>query len=115
MLDADGIRLVHVGDLGHTLDASALKELGSVDVLLLPVGGFYTIDANEATRVMNAVKPRVTIPMHFKTDKCGFPIATVDDFTKGKAGVKVLDSSEVEFTPNTLPKGPEIVVLKPAL
>ena len=115
VLEADGLRVTHVGDLGHVLDAAAVKKLGPVDVLLLPVGGFYTIDANEATRVMNDVKPKVTIPMHFKTEKCGFPIATVDDFTAGKARVQTLNASEAEFTRDTLPKEPEIIVLKHGL
>ena len=115
VVEADGLRVAHVGDLGHVLDAAAVKQLGRVDVLLLPVGGFYTIDAREATRVMDDVKPKVTIPMHFKTDKCGFPIATVDDFTTGKTRVKRLDASEAEFIRDQLPKDTEIVVLKHAL
>lgn len=115
VVEADGLRVAHVGDLGHVLDAAAVKQLEPLDVLLLPVGGFYTIDAVEATRVMNDVKPKVTIPMHFKTEKCGFPIATVDDFTKGKSRVKVLNSSEAEFTRDALPKEPEIIILKHAL
>jgi L-ascorbate metabolism protein UlaG (beta-lactamase superfamily) len=115
VVEADGLRLAHVGDLGHVLDAAAVKKLGPVDVLLLPVGGFYTIDAGEATRVMNDVKPKVTIPMHFKTEKCGFPIATVDDFTAGKARAQKLNTSEAEFTRDKLPKESEIIVLKHAL
>jgi len=115
VVEADGLRVTHAGDLGHALDAAAVRKLGSVDVLLLPVGGFYTIDASEATRVMNDVKPKVTIPMHFKTDKCGFPIATVDDFTAGKPRVQTLNTSEAEFTRDKLPKDPEIIVLKHAL
>lgn len=115
VIEADNVRIAHVGDLGHPLDAATLQKIGPVDVLLLPVGGFYTIDANVATEVMHAINPKITIPMHYKTEKCGFPITTVDDFLKGKKGVKRLDASELEVTKETLPIDAEIVVLKYAL
>jgi L-ascorbate metabolism protein UlaG (beta-lactamase superfamily) len=115
VIEADGLKVVHVGDLGHVLDPGTLQKIGPVDLLFLPVGGFYTIDAKEATEVMHAIKPRLTIPMHYRTEKCGFPITTVDDFTTGKKGVKVLNASELEITKETLPKDAEIVVLKHAL
>ena len=115
VIEADGVKVAHVGDLGHVLDPGTLQKIGPVDLLLLPVGGFYTIDAKEATEVMHAIKPRLTIPMHYRTEKCGFPITTVDDFTKGKKEVKVLNASELEVTSETLPKDAEIVVLKHAL
>jgi L-ascorbate metabolism protein UlaG (beta-lactamase superfamily) len=114
-LQADGLTLVHTGDLGHTLDKATLAELGKVDILLVPVGGFYTIDAKEATKVMKDINPAITIPMHYKTEKCNFPIATVDDFTAGKKGVKVLKASEIEVSKADLPKEPEITVLNYAL
>jgi len=115
VIQADGLTIAHVGDLGHALDPDILQKIGPVDLLLLPVGGFYTIDAKEATGVMNAVKPRLTIPMHYKTGKCAFPITTVDEFTKGKKGVKMMNATELDVTKESLPKEAEIVVLKYAL
>jgi L-ascorbate metabolism protein UlaG (beta-lactamase superfamily) len=115
VIEADNLRVAHVGDLGHSLDAATLQKIGPVDLLMLPVGGFYTIDAGVATGVMQAIRPSITVPMHYKTDKCGFPITTVDDFIKGKKGVKRPDASELEVTKETLPKDAEIVVLKYAL
>ena len=111
----DGIQICHAGDLGHVLSDQEVKEVGPVDILLLPVGGYYTIDPKEATRVSEQVKPKVLIPMHFKTEKCGFPIAPVDDFLKGKATVKRVPESEFSFDKATLPKQMEIVVLNHAL
>lgn len=110
----DGIKLCHLGDLGHTLSREQAAEVGGVDVLLVPVGGFYTIDASVASQVCDSLKPRVIIPMHFKTPKCDFPIVTEEDFLKGKGNVRKLDSSEVEFRQDMLPDATEIVVLKPA-
>jgi L-ascorbate metabolism protein UlaG (beta-lactamase superfamily) len=115
VIEADGLRLAHAGDLGHALDAAALKELGRIDILLIPVGGFYTIDAHEAAGVVEDIKPLVTIPMHFKTDKCDFPITPVEEFTKGKTGVRDMGKTEVEFSKATLPSQREIVVLGHAL
>ncbi len=114
-IEAEGLKVVHVGDLGHALDQDILTKLGTVDLLLLPVGGFYTIDAKEATDVMNAIKPKFTIPMHYKTEKCAFPITTIDEFTKGKKSIKKMDATELNVTRELLPKEPEIVILKHAL
>jgi len=111
----DGVRVCHLGDLGHRLAGEQVGDIGEVDILLIPVGGFFTIDASVATGVCEALKPRVAIPMHFKTDKCDYPISSVDDFVKGKKDVRRLDTSEVEFWSGDLPSATQIVVLKPAL
>lgn len=115
VIEADGLRVVHTGDLGHVLTEDMRKKIGKADVLLLPVGGFYTIDAREASAVMDGLKPLVTVPMHFKTPKCDFPVAEVESFTVGKQGVKWIDGAEIEISRASLPKDPEIVVLKYAL
>jgi len=113
--EMDGVRVCHLGDLGHRLDDKQLKEIGSVDVLLIPVGGNYTIDAKVATEVCNQLKPRVIIPMHYKTEK-GIPgIFGVEEFLSGKANVSRPDSSQAEFKPGELPATGQIIVLKPAL
>jgi L-ascorbate metabolism protein UlaG (beta-lactamase superfamily) len=114
-IKADGISLVHLGDLGHSFDADLLKKIGKVDILLIPIGGFFTIDPTEATAVMNALKPAITIPMHYKTQKCAFPIAPVEDFIKGKQNVRNMKSSDVVIEKDTLPAPPEIIVLQHAL
>ena len=113
--EVDGIRVCHLGDLGHPLSDKQVAELGKVDILLTPVGGFFTIDAKVATEVCGKLAPRVIIPMHYKNDKCGFPISGVDDFLQGKKGVSRLDTSEAEFQPGKLPATTQIIVLKPAL
>jgi len=109
------IQLCHLGDLGHLLSDKELADIGPVDILLIPVGGFFTIDPKEATRVAEQIKPRVLIPMHFKTEKCGFSIAPVEDFLKDKTNIKRPKTSEVTFDKATLPKQMEVVVLEHAL
>jgi L-ascorbate metabolism protein UlaG (beta-lactamase superfamily) len=111
----DGMRVCHLGDLGHILSEKELLEIGSVDILFIPVGGYFTIDSKEATRVAEQIQPKVLIPMHFKTEKCGFPIAPVEDFLKGKPAPKRPKSSEVTFDKTSLPQKMEILVLEHAL
>jgi L-ascorbate metabolism protein UlaG (beta-lactamase superfamily) len=83
--------------------------------MLIPVGGNFTIDAGDATSVCSQLKPRVVIPMHYRNERCAFPVAAVDDFLKGKRDVSRLDASEVEFKAGEMPASTRIVVLKPAL
>ncbi|GAG69891.1 unnamed protein product, partial [marine sediment metagenome] len=111
----DDIKLCHLGDLGHLISQGQVNEIGAVDILFIPVGGFYTIAAANASRVCDQLKSRVIIPMHFKTPQCTYPIAGVDDFLRGKVNVGKMDSSEIEFKLGELPAVTEIVVLKPAL
>ena len=113
--EVDGIKVCHLGDLGHQLNAQQAAELGTVDILLIPVGGFYTIDATAAGQVCDKLTPKVIIPMHYKTDKCGLPIASVDEFLRGKKEVSRLDASQAEFKQAELPATTQIIVLKPAL
>jgi len=113
--EMDRIRICHLGDLGHELSDKQVAELGKIDILLIPVGGYYTIDASVASQVCNKLAPRVIIPMHYKTNKCNYPITGVDDFLQGKTDVNRLDTSEVEFKQGELPATTQIRVLKSAL
>jgi L-ascorbate metabolism protein UlaG (beta-lactamase superfamily) len=112
--EVDGINICHCGDLGHALAEEQAKAIGKVDVLMIPVGGFFTIDAKTATKVGERLKPKVIIPMHFKTEKMDYPISGVDEFIKGKSNV-TRGSSEIEFKAGTLPAAMQIIVLKPSL
>jgi len=111
----DDIKLCHLGDLGHVLSPGQIAEIGAVDILFIPVGGFYTIDAPVASQVCDKLKPKVVIPMHFKTPRCTYPIAGVEDFLNGKKNVRNVGDSEVEFERERLPAATEIVLLQPAL
>ncbi len=114
-MDVDGVNICHAGDLGHVLTAEQVKAIGKVDVLMIPVGGFFTIDAKTATQVCDQLKPKVIIPMHYKTDKLNFPIAGVEDFLKGKSNVTRPSDSEIELKASNLPGAAQIIVLKQSL
>lgn len=109
-----GIRFAHVGDLGLALDDSQIKEIGAVDILFVPAGGFYTIDAAIASKVVESLNPKVVIPMHYKTAFLGdnFPLAGVDEFLKGKEDVVKVGSNSVGFTKENLPEKTTVYVLE---
>ena len=88
VLESEGLRLVHLGDLGHPLTEEQAAAIGTPDVLLIPVGGFYTIGPADAVKVVEQLRPRVTIPMHYRGRGFGYDvIGTVEDFTERVGGV----------------------------
>lgn len=115
VIEADGISICHLGDLGHTLSPEDATALGGLDVLLVPVGGTFTVDAKGATAVVNRLRPRLAIPMHYRTPKVTLDIAPVDAFLANKTRVRRVEGSEITLDKETLPEPTEIVVLEPAL
>lgn len=115
VVEAEGMRIAHLGDLGHPISADDVRALGSVDVVLVPVGGHFTIDAETAAVVVNAIGPKLVIPMHFKTEKINFPIQPVDKFADLFENVERTHGSEMDITKDTLPDERTVVVLDPAL
>jgi L-ascorbate metabolism protein UlaG (beta-lactamase superfamily) len=91
-----GLRIVHLGDIGIFPEEELLEALKGVDCLLIPVGGYYTVDAAVAKQIVDAVKPRVCVPMHYRTDETGFDvIAHLSDFTKQYESVNYVDNAFV--------------------
>lgn len=93
IINADGLKIVHFSDLGTTdIDLDKLKN---IDIALIPVGGTFTLDAKEATKLLGQINPKIIIPMHFKTPKLGFDLLGVDTFLSGKVNIEKKDSLEV--------------------
>lgn len=114
VVDAEGIRLVHLGDLGIVLTDKEIKLLGKVDILFIPVGGYYTLSQEDALKVINKLNPKIVIPMHYKTEYTqGWPIGTLDEFLKLVKDVKIvkLESSLLKISKDKLPKTTEIWIL----
>jgi L-ascorbate metabolism protein UlaG (beta-lactamase superfamily) len=110
----DGVNLCHLGDLGHRLNYSQVSEIGQVDILFIPVGGYFTIDAKAASDVARSLNPKLVFPMHYKTPKDDYPITGVDEFLRDKKYVLNIKTSEFEVKKENLPQEAEIVVLQPA-
>lgn len=85
-----GEKLVHLGDLGHFPNEEQLAAISDADYLLIPVGGYYTINANTAAEICKTCGPKCVIPMHYRTDTSGYPVLdTVDEFLKLAEGLPV--------------------------
>jgi L-ascorbate metabolism protein UlaG (beta-lactamase superfamily) len=113
-----GLRVAHLGDLGHVLSAEQVQAVGKVDVLLVPVGGFYTLDGKGAAEVVNQLAPRVVIPMHYKTADLGASLsgvlAEVGTFTAalGNTATVVEAGHTVTLEAGNLPAGRTVMVMK---
>ena len=93
----------HCGDLGHELNEKQLAAVKGCDALLIPVGGYYTIDAKTAKKVADAIAPRVLVPMHYRFGAHGYPeIGTLDEFLALYEAKKIhkLDGNSFELTKN---------------
>lgn len=114
LIEAEGLRVAHLGDLDCLLDADQLDALGRVDVLMIPVGGFYTIDAREAKEVIDQLDPRVILPMHYRTEyNADWPIHPVEDFTRLFDPAEIRCGGEaLRVTKGDLACQPRIVLLE---
>ncbi len=101
VFEGEGLRLVHMGDLGCVLTPEQAEEIGRPDLLILPVGGNFTIDAEEAHAVMELLHPRVTIPMHYRDGVIGYRVlSTLDPFLNTDLPVNRAEENEIVITPN---------------
>lgn len=97
VIEADGLRIAHLGDLGHLPQTDAQKAaLTGLDVMLIPIGGFFTIDTPAAARIIETYRPRCTIAMHFANEYCHFTISDEAEFVR-LTGAKRLPN-EIEIT-----------------
>ncbi|MBQ7371821.1 MAG: MBL fold metallo-hydrolase [Blautia sp.] len=113
IVDDGTAKAAHMGDIGCPLDSEQVQKLQGLDVLLIPVGGFFTIDAAEAAQMVKQLKPKYVVPMHFRNDAQGFGfdmIQTVEEFTKRMDDVAVLPGSELD-TDEVYPS--DVLVLQP--
>lgn len=109
IIHLDGLRICHLGDLGHVLSESQIHQIGEIDVLLIPVGGFYTINAKQAVEVVKSLQPSIVVPMHFQTPKHNSElfaqVASVTQFLTEMGIEEPLETQEkLVLTPSDLPE-----------
>lgn len=108
------IRVTHLGDLGHVLTSQQQESIGSTDILLVPVGGVFSLNPEQAVKVIHMLEPSVVIPMHYKTEKHDEKVfsemKTVQDFLK-EYSVEVVSQPTLEISLDRLPEETEVVVL----
>lgn len=118
-IDAEGMSLAHLGDLGQPkLTDEQFEVFNGVDILCIPVGGHYTIDAKAAVDIITQLEPRIVIPMHYKIpglDAKRFPIDGVDTFIKHMGVAKNGHEEKLKLSKKDLPQEEtKVVILKPA-
>ena len=113
IFEVGGLRIAHLGDLGNTLTDDQLAAIGLVDVLLIPVGGKFTIDGRQATRVVEQLRPRVmVVPMHYKTDAVTIKeLEPLEPFLEGKVNIRREKTPTVALSPLKARPAAEIVIL----
>jgi L-ascorbate metabolism protein UlaG (beta-lactamase superfamily) len=95
------------------LSEATLEALGPIDILLVPVGGRFSIDGDQAKEIMARLQPRITVPIHYKTPvTADWPIEDESAFLSGLENVKRLDSLTVTVTSETLPSRPEVWIMR---
>lgn len=101
-ISIEDVVITHLGDLGHSLDNKQIEKLQGTDILLIPVGGKYTVDAKKAIEVINQIEPRMVIPMHYKQGSLNLDISGVDKFIK-EIGVKPTKEEKLKINKKDLP------------
>ena len=116
VIEAEDMKFCHLGDLGQKqLTDEQLEEIDGIDVLMIPVGGTYTIDSAEALKIISQIEPKIVIPMHYSLPKLKIKLDGVDKFLKTMGKPSVLAVDKLTIKASTLPKegAMEIVVLNP--
>ena len=113
--EVDGIRLTHLGDLGHSLSTRQLAELEGTEILFAPTGGApATLDLEEAVNLWESLGPRVVFPMHFRNAGCTFPKHDIDDLLSLRPDAKKAMTSSISLAKDDLPVPVQILILDPS-
>jgi len=108
----DNLNIVHLGDLGQNrLTEQQLTQIGDVDILLIPVGSYFTIDSKEASDIVAQLEPKIIIPMHYFIEGLKFQLESVDKFLKEMGVESVSPQPKLSITKERLPEEPMVVVL----
>ena len=112
LIEMDDLSLVHLGDLGHKLEHNQVEELNSVDILMVPVGGKFTINAETAAEVVAQLEPYIVLPMHFKSPGRNEVLDPVEKFLEQMGEENVRREKKLKVTKSSLPEDTEVVVLE---
>ncbi|MCE1247804.1 MAG: MBL fold metallo-hydrolase [Firmicutes bacterium] len=114
--ETDGIKYLHLSDMGEPFDDETIKKIGPIDLLFVPIGSYYTLCPARAYELSVKIGAKVTIPMHFYIpgqDREKYPLKSLEDFISGKRNVKHIRTGETDLTLENLPKTPEIWAMTP--
>lgn len=110
-IEMDDLVITHLGDLGHLPDTKQLERMEGTDILLVPVGGVYTIDARQAVEVINEIEPKIIIPMHYQLPDLKVDLSGVEKFIK-ELGLSPRHEDKLKISKKDLPMdSSELVIL----
>ena len=112
LYDFEGLKICHLGDLGHILSQAQIEGLNSVDVLLIPVGGVSTLNAAKAAEMVSLLEPKIVIPMHYKLPKLAFKLDPVSKFLKAMGVDDVSPQESIEVSKARLSEDTQVMLLK---
>jgi L-ascorbate metabolism protein UlaG (beta-lactamase superfamily) len=115
VIEAEEIKLCHLGDLGQReLTDEQLEQIGEVDILMIPVGGVYTVNGPEAAKIIAQIEPRIVIPMHYALPKLKVKLEGVEKFLKAMGAKDIEAQAKLTIKKKDLPEEEtKVVVLKP--
>jgi len=111
-IEFEDLTICHLGDLGHDLSDSDIDKLGTVDILMIPVGGGPTINGEEAAKIVGEIEPKIVIPMHYRLPGLKINLDSLDKFTEKMKG-KAEEMDRLKIKVGNLPQETRVVVLKP--
>ena len=115
LIEAEGLRLAHLGDLGAPPHQEVMQALKDLDLIFVPVGGTYTLDALQAAQLMKQLAPRIIVPMHFRKGEQGFQnIGPAEDFLNALAPLSASRQPLLRITKEDVSEAPPLVVLEVA-
>jgi L-ascorbate metabolism protein UlaG (beta-lactamase superfamily) len=113
LLELEDLRICHLGDLGHPLTESQVEGLDDVDILLVPVGGGNSLDAQGANEVIGQIEPRIVIPMHYRTASGDAGLQDIEHFCKALGVESPAPQDKFTVRKNDLPETVKVVILEP--
>lgn len=111
-LEMDGMTVIHTGDLGMLPGNDEIEAWKPLDILMVPVGGIYTINGQDAQNLIELLHPKIVIPMHYRTHFIHFELYPVEDFSRHYSNVKAIPGAKVDIVQEDLPKSTEIWVFQ---
>jgi len=113
-IEAEELQVCHLGDFGQKeLTKEQLEKIGEVDVLMIPVGGIYTISGKEATKIMSQLEPKIIIPMHYTLPKLKVKLEPVEKFLKACGISSLTPQNKLKIKKKDLsPEEAKIILLK---
>jgi len=115
LFNFDGLKICHLGDLGHIPTQAQVEALNSVNVLLVPVGGVSTINAAQAAEVVSLTEPNIVVPMHYRLPKLAFRLDPVAKFLKAIGLDDVSPQEKISVTKSSLPEETRVILLEPKI